>query len=219
PTTPPPSAPPVRRPVRQSFSVGGSSNVGGLARRGPADKGGPVRRSFSAGGSFNVGGLARRSPADEGGPVRQSLGVGGPVRRWPWEILAGLGIVVMAVIVTLVTRPRPPAASVSGQPLTRLAGVPDSYSDFAGKIVSLDGTRLTVNFRGWGADGRLFDKIYLVQVDPATELQILDTVNGERQKRPLKLADLKPDDTVLVSGDGNLATQSSFTATKLYLYQ
>ena len=55
---------PARRPVRRSFSEGGSLSVGGplfpkpavaLAKAGPFPASRPVRRSFSEGGSLGAG--------------------------------------------------------------------------------------------------------------------------------------------------------------------
>lgn len=150
--------------------------------------------------------------------MAQSQGQVTPRRRWPAEIVGGVVFVVVVIIVGYIwDRQHQPAPATTTD--TAMSVTPDSYNDFIGTVTAVNGSSVTVEFKGAATAGQIFTKNYQVTTDAATDIKLLSTVSNERVQSPAKVSDLKVGQTVFVAAADNIAEATSFTATKVYIYQ
>lgn len=135
------------------------------------------------------------------------------------KLLAGILIIGLAIGLGLYIRHRTSNISTNAGILTNQTPTPDSYNDVIGIIRVTHDTSLTVEFKGIDHSGKMFSKVFRVQTDNKTDIQVQTTKNNERVFSPARLSDMKVGDTVFVAADKNIAPLNEFTATKIYLYQ
>lgn len=141
-----------------------------------------------------------------------------PRRRWPAEIIGGIVFVVIVIIIGYIwDRQHQPTPTTTVD--TAMSVTPDSYNDFIGTVTAVNDASIVVEFKGAAAAGQIFTKNYQVATDASTEIQSLSTVKNERVQAPAKLSDIKIGQTVFAAAADNIAETSSFTATKIYIYQ
>lgn len=136
-------------------------------------------------------------------------------RRWAIELIVGGVILVALIAVLLAPKPAPKTSNMSPAPKPGITSTPLVFSDFSGQVTKIDGSNLTVLFRGIGSDGQLVERSYQVIVDPTTKLQARSGTGSVATPSDIPLTEVKVDDQVYISGPGNLATVTSFTAQKI----
>lgn len=142
-----------------------------------------------------------------------------PRRHWPIEVIAGLSVVIVAVVIGLVTRQHKLPTPTTKRPAIVITSTPLSYSSFIGQVTAVNDQLVTVLFSGTDPDGQPMEKTYQITVDSTTELKTIVTNGNNNTSDALPLTDLRPESTVLVASDDNIANTSAFTATKLFAYK
>lgn len=133
--------------------------------------------------------------------------------------LVSLVIVAVAVIVVAAyPRRHAPAPTSTQAPVGTGLAIPDSYSDFSGQVVSINSQKLVIRTSSFDRQGKLNTKTYEVAVTDGTTLQESAAATQVIDPKAITLNDIKLNDQVVVFSDNNIATVSSFTATKLIRY-
>lgn len=137
-----------------------------------------------------------------------------PRRNWKLEVIGGLALIglitVMVIILTLQTKnpSRPTTTNTASYP-----GVPESFTDFSGRVANITGNLVTVSASEISSSGAIVHREYLVTIADTTVIQTVQATDLTADGKPAKLADITPDTKVIVADDTNLAKVTAFTAT------
>lgn len=136
--------------------------------------------------------------------------LGADIRR---GLTAVVAVAVVIVIVFLSLRHNQPSVSTRAGSASTVAATPTSFSDFLGQLLAVDGNTWTVGLTTTDSQGQSHPRQYKVTIDTQTTIVSISTVSG--QVTPLTAADFHPGEVVSISGPGNLAGVTAFTATKI----
>ncbi len=134
------------------------------------------------------------------------------------KFVIGLGFVILIILVAILANLHSQPQSKKSPTAVKISTTPESFDDFIGTATAVTDDTITMSFTGTASDGSALQKTFSVNVDTKTEVKTLTMVNNEPVLKPLKLQDIHSGNTVFIAAGENIASQTEFTATKIYLY-
>lgn len=150
----------------------------------------------------------------------QPANTASPHRRlWSYELMGVVAVVILALLFAFIPRRHQPNRTGNSTSVTQAIAVPDSFFDFSGHVVSIQDHQVEITASSFDRQGKLTTTTYQVGINDKTQLEQSDSATRAQNMKPISLSDIKANDNVVVFSDANLATVTTFTATKLIRYQ
>ena len=129
-------------------------------------------------------------------------------------ITAGVALAVVGLVWWLTRSER---QTPTTQPTAQTATIPtpESYTDFVGKVTTIEGSTLAVAMTRSTDQGTMSVKTYTITIDQSTELRTVEVGSDDTRVSDLALTNVKPDDLVQVYANQNIAEVQEFTATRI----
>lgn len=96
---------------------------------------------------------------------------------------------------------------------------PESFTNFIGRVASVEGQTMMVRFSFVDRNGRVVPRTYEVSVAGSTSLQRVTDASGDGAVANASLSDFRPNDAIQVFADDNLHDAQRITATRILKLQ
>lgn len=143
--------------------------------------------------------------------TKNSVPDGAKRRRWKLELIGGialLGVLTLIVVVISIASKKNPTQKTA---LSTYPGIPQSFTDFSGKVTAINGNIIQAHFSEITDSGKVAQHNYAITITDATTIK-LSSGTPTKTLTAAKLNDITTDETIIVSSDSNLADTNAFTA-------